>query len=184
MNKRVALLLTVFLLMIVLAGCANKTPTPSPQTTNPQSSDFEKGLGSADPKIDNSASEIPRNKISSRDLERSSDEGQVSLSITFANPLNQEKEGYLTFITVLNTHTVDLSASPLNRYAKLYDTKGNLVSDQPEWEPEGEGHHLTGKLSFKTKDDLKKIDGLKLVIENYGGAAKREFIWDKQYIAY
>ncbi len=118
--------------------------------------------------------------VNADNLQRSNDEGEVAINITFANPLGVQKKGYLSFVVTLNTHSVDLSRYPLNKYAKLYDLKGNLVSSESEWETNGEGHHLIGKLHFKTDVDLKVLDGLKLVIENYGGAPKREYTWDKK----
>lgn len=126
----------------------------------------------------NAAKAQPGSKLSSKDLLRTSEEGEVAFNVTFANPLGQQKVGYLSFIVTLSTHSVDLPSYPLNQYAKLYDYEGNLLAAQSVWETEGDNHHLVGKLHFKTKQDLENVDGLKLVVLNFGGAAKREFTWD------
>lgn len=173
MKKHFILLSFIIILpAIFLIGCGKSANSP---TASPS----EKNLSQ-----EKVSSTENGNKLNSEDLTRSNNNGQVTVSITFANPMGQEKKGYLTFITMLNTHSIDLASMPLNKYAKLYDAKGALLSDQAEWETEGEGHHLVGKLHFKTDADLRKIDGLKLVLENFGGADKRDFYWEKKYLGF
>lgn len=160
----ILLLIVSVMVIAVISGCnAGKTQSVS-------------GL--------NQEQQTNSSKLISKNLQRTSDEGEVAFNITFANPLGQAKDGYLSFIVSLNNHSVDLSSNPLNKSAKLYDGKGNLLAAQSEWETEGDSHHLVGKLNFKTPKDLQNIDGLKLVVENFGGAAKQEFTWEKEYLAF
>jgi hypothetical protein len=177
MNKRGISVLVILIAAVVLAaGCSAKAGND--QKNNVQNVSSSPTPGEVGKK------ENPSGKISSKDLERVNEEGAVAVSATYANPIGQGKKGNLTFIVFLNTHSVDLARYPLNQYAKLYDAKGNLLSSISEWEQvSGDGHHIVGNLHFKdTGFNLQNLDGIKLVIENYGGAAKRELVWEKKYL--
>ena len=185
--KKWLLMILIFGITVitVLSGCntaKSQQQSALKQETQNNSPLLEVPAQSANENIDKISDSTSSSKQSSNNLQRNSEEGEVSFNVTFANPLGEQKEGYLSFIVLLNTHSVDLNRYPLNKSAKLYDGKGNILADQSEWDIEGDSHHLVGKLNFKTKQSLNNIDGLKLVVENYGGAAKREFTWDKQAI--
>ncbi len=182
MKKRLILLLVLCITFIIfLSGCnSGFQEEPDPIEDLQDNSPLLQVPGNSSEIIDETGSTKP----SSSSLQRINEEGEVSFNVTFANPLGQHKEGYLSFIVILNTHSMDLSRYPLNQNSKLFDNNGDLLAAQSEWETEGDSHHLIGKLHFKTKKDLKNIDGLKLVINNVGGAGKREFIWEKQDLAF
>jgi len=186
LKKQLILILIIsFMVIAVLSGCSAKSQTitgSNQEQQNINSSLLEGSDQSTDESGSKTNVEASKSKPSPISLQRTNQEGQVSLDVIFANSLGEEKEGYLSFFVNLDTHSVDLDSIPLNQFSKLYDGKGNLLADQSEWETEGEGHHLVGKLNFKITQDIQNIDGLKLLVENYGGAAKREFVWDKQYL--
>lgn len=167
MKKQITILLIVGVTILALLSGCNTQKAPSVSGANQGQQDNSPGSS----------------KLSSQDLRRINEEGEVALDITFANPLGQNKAEHLSFIVLVNTHSVDLSSNPLNQYAKLYDNKGKLLADRSEWEAEGDGHHLVGKLHFKIGQDISSIDGLRLVVENFGGAAKRDFNWKKEHLA-
>lgn len=168
MKQRAVLALTIVFLLAILTGCSDQ------DNKTDKAADSE--MAPSNPEVSNT--------ISRNDSQRSNGDEQIAMLVTFLNPLGQEKKGYLSFEVWLNNHKINLASFPMEKNAKLYDLDGNLISAQPEWATEGVAPHLTGKLHFISDIDLNKVNGLKLVIENLGITAKREFTWDKEYLAF
>lgn len=124
MKKKLVLILMVGIIVsIVLSGCsAKKQPSEGwnqEKQTNSLSAEVP-DQSTNDDSINATGDEAGGSKLSSRDLERTNDEGEVFFSVTLVNPLGQEKEGYISFMVFLNTHSVDLYSNPLNQSAKRF----------------------------------------------------------------
>ena len=167
MRQRILLSITIILLISIIPGCTNQN-SKADQAPSPKSAPSDNNISK---------------KINLSDLQRSNGDTEIAMLVTFLNPLGEGRDSYLSFEIWLNNHKIDLATFPMGKNAKLYDFDGNLISTQPEWETEGVAPHLTGYMNFKVSGDTNKLGGIKLVIENLGITAKREFTWDKEYLA-
>lgn len=166
------LMWTVLLLALVVTACSQEPGNPSsPQggaRTVPSS-----GLPAP-------ASPMPASGPSGARLTQVNTEGAVSIKVT---PINLEGSGgTLEFEVALNTHSVDLSFD-LAALAVLRNDRGDEVAGAA-WDGGRGGHHLSGRLSFPTRDGrgnpLVAADTryIKLLIRDVAGVPERVFRWE------
>jgi len=180
MFKKNFVLMAVFSLIFLLAGCseANAGKTDGSQV---EIEDNGKDVNVEDKKA-NSNNVVK--KLNPRDLERYSEEGAVQMGIIFANPLGQEKEGYLTFVVQMDNHSYNLDDYDLSQYAVLVDDQGNSPKGEPRWEIySGGGHHVINYLLFPDDGFItSETKYLKLIIKDFIDVPQREFIWEKEFL--
>lgn len=99
---------------------------------------------------------------------QTNDEGPVTVTIT------PRISSEIAFEIILDTHSGELNAD-LTQVATLTDENGKTYKPA-RWEgdPPG-GHHRTGILSFDPIAPIPKT--LRLVVQQIGGIAEREFLW-------
>jgi hypothetical protein len=108
-------------------------------------------------------------------LQRTSREQAVTVTVT---PLNLFDSGEtLDFRIVLETHSVDLDYD-LTRIAELRD--GTNVYRPLSWDGPKGGHHVTGVLRFKDRQQIVAAGAnyLELQISGVAGVASRLFRWN------
>ncbi|KJS82945.1 MAG: hypothetical protein JM58_13675 [Peptococcaceae bacterium BICA1-8] len=191
MNKRIFILLAILILALVVVGCS------SGNTDNNYEAEEKQEIGKKENfnvkeeiKVEQKADLNKENKKSTqkllnpRDLERYNGEGDIQMGIIFANPLSQEKEGYLTFVVQMDNHSYNLDEYDLSKYSILLDDKGNSPQGDAKWEVySGGGHHVINYLLFPDDgfitSDTKYV---KLVIKDFIDLPVREFIWEKEFL--
>ncbi|MFZ7104024.1 MAG: hypothetical protein ACOWWO_15400 [Peptococcaceae bacterium] len=174
MNKKLMILLVIIGFVLVLAGC-NKG------NDNKEAPALQKSEQTENKQETSENSDKPLNP---RDLERYNSEGAVQMGVIFANPLGQEKKGYLTFVVQMDNHSYNLNEYDLSKYARLVDDKGNSPQGKAEWEVySGGGHHVINHLLFPDNGfitaDTKYV---KLVIKDFIDLPLREFVWEKEFL--
>ena len=212
MHKRIILLVAILTLTLVVVGCSsgNENKEVQAQEQNEQAindnindaeNNFEaeeklemdkteeaniKEEENVEQKTEQNKNTIKNTKrtLNPRDLERYNGEGDIQMGIIFANPLGQEKEGYLTFVVQMDNHSYNLDEYDLSKYANLLDDKGNSQQGDAKWEVySGGGHHVINYLLFPDNGFITpETKYVKLVIKDFIDLPLREFIWEKEFL--
>jgi len=212
MHKRIILLLAILTLALVVVGCSsgNENKEVQAQEQNEQAindsindteNNFEaeekqemgktedaniKEEENVEQKIEQNKDtiKITKSTLNPRDLERYNGEGDIQMGIIFANPLGQEKEGYLTFVVQMDNHSYNLDEYDLSNYVTLLDDKGNSQQGDAKWEVySGGGHHVINYLLFPDNGFITpETKYVKLVIKDFIDLPLREFIWEKEFL--
>jgi len=190
MNKRIIVLLAILILALVVVGCSsgnndkNYEAEEKQETGKKENVDVKKEINvEQKAELNKESKKSAQKLLNPRDLERYNGEGDIQMGIIFANPLGQEKDGYLTFVVQMDNHAYNLDEYDLSKFSILFDDKGNSPQGDAKWEVySGGGHHVINYLLFPDNGfitpDTKYI---KLVIKDFIDLPEREFIWEKDF---
>jgi hypothetical protein len=113
--------------------------------------------------------------VSKKNLKRTNDNGPVTISATYLNPVEKTDNVSINFEVKLDTHSVDLDQYNLQdlsfiRFDNGTEQKSSGLSTK------GSGHHIVYIVSFSAQvpEGTKNIT---LLIRNVGGVAERLFEW-------
>lgn len=131
----------------------------------------------------------PATKSSETDLTRTTDEANITVKVTFMNPLLKPEEiaGKLIFKIALDTHSGDLMQYDLTKLAMLHTSEGLVVEKGFTWEPQNEsGHHRLGLLKVNATMDGKPLinketKSIELHLKEIG-APMRLFKWEEAFL--
>jgi hypothetical protein len=111
-------------------------------------------------------------------LARTGRAGEIEVSVTPRN-LGETGAATLAFDVVLDTHSGELPAN-LDEMGMLHI--GGVTLSAESWEPEGEGHHVTGVLTFSLEGEEAQqalAEGVEAMLMLHGlGGANPTFHWD------
>ena len=140
----------VFLLLVSVAACSQRTGPPVP-----------------------SASPIPASSPRGKPLSHSG--GGVTVEVLPAR-LPSSGQGSTVFQVALNTHSVDLDAYDLKNGVRLRDDRGNELAPGTVDVPLG-GHHRSGTVTFEGPA-LAAAKYVELVVRGLAGVPERSFRWE------
>lgn len=134
-------------------------------------------------------SAAPANKLAETDLTRTTDDANITVKVTFMNPLMKPEEtaGKLLFKMALDTHSGDLMQYDLTKLAMLHTSEGLMVDKGFTWEPQSEsGHHRLGLLKVNAVVDgkpviTKETKSIELHLKDIGVPA-RVFKWESAFL--
>lgn len=175
MYKKLFILMILFSLIFLIAGCSKTKSDDVSQTDI-----VEKGEEAEE----NTPINEELKKLTPSQLERYDEEGAVQIGVIFANPLGLEKEGYLTFVVQMDNHSYNLDEYDLSQYAALVDDQGNSPKGEIKWEIySGGGHHVINYLMFTDGGFItQETEFIKLIIKDFIDVPERNFIWEKEVL--
>ncbi|EMT38809.1 hypothetical protein SAMN04244560_02462 [Thermoanaerobacter thermohydrosulfuricus] len=124
-------------------------------------------------------------KINPQDLLITNDEGDISIGISYMNPIQDDKDN-LVFQVFLDNHQVDLSKLDLSGKVLFTNSEG-LKVDNVKWSIEGSGHHVVAFIKIPKKINGKNLitpntKYIQLELRDIGGVKSRVYKWDERFL--
>ncbi|PKN98423.1 MAG: hypothetical protein CVU42_11980 [Chloroflexi bacterium HGW-Chloroflexi-4] len=183
--KSSKILLSVLIVALFLVSCAklqfpSKNVKIQPTTTSCSTPDGDKPAAcQLNPSGTSTLVAIPT-ATPEPSLTQTDSQGSITVEITPEN-LNQVGDT-LIFNVILDTHSIDLSMDLAPLTSLTTDT--GIVIQASTWDATRGGHHVSGKLIFKTTDDgkylLTDVKSFTITIKDLD-VPSRQFSWQSNF---
>ncbi|WP_026486546.1 hypothetical protein [Caldanaerobius polysaccharolyticus] len=147
---------------------------------------FESKLSKPKNAADNSKTvKASTTNINPQDLLITNDEGDISIGVSYMNPVQDDKDN-LVFQVFLDNHQVDLSKLDLSGKVLFTNSEG-LKVDNVKWSIEGSGHHVVAFIKIPKKINGKNLitpntKYIQLELRDIGGVKSRVYKWDERFL--
>lgn len=105
-------------------------------------------------------------------LVQANSEGSVTVEVKWVG----DRNGSLTFVVSMDTHSVNLDKIDLGAQAVLRDDTGEEYRPV-SWRSAPGGHHRSGTLTLPVPSSVSQLKYLELVISNVAGVKERVLRW-------
>ncbi|MEQ6359635.1 hypothetical protein V7D15_07985 [Thermoanaerobacter thermohydrosulfuricus] len=172
----IALISSVFYFESKFSKPKNVADNPKQVTQNNKTSEKKDTLKAAN---------TSTTKINPQDLLITNDEGDISIGVSYMNPIQDDKDN-LVFQVFLDNHQVDLSQLDLSGKVLFTNSEG-LKVDNVKWSIEGSGHHVVAFIKIPKKINGKNLitpntKYIQLELRDIGGVKSRVYKWDERFL--